>query len=131
MRMVASATGSAGVVGSMARSGRGTLAQIARQPYAREDLAALGQVPVAERGAGHAPVSCPRAAAKHAVALAEEYLRVLAVGVRDEAGVAAEAALRPLPHAPHLLEPRAPAGLARAERRGLLPLCLRRQARTL
>src|SRR5205807_2879860 len=62
-------------------------------------------------------------------ALSEEDFGVLPVGVCDEAGVAAEAALRPFPHATHLREPRSGAGVARAERRGLLPLGLRRQAR--
>ena len=48
-------------------------------------------------------VGRPRAAAQHAVILAEEDLRVLAIGVRDEARVAVEATARPLPGAPERL----------------------------
>ena len=55
-----------------------------------EDLAALGEVPVAEGPTRDARVGGPRAPAEHTVGIAEEHLRVLAVGV-GEKPVAAEA----------------------------------------
>src|ERR1700683_1788551 len=70
------------------------------QAHAREDLPSLGQVPVANRACGHARVRSPRAAPQHPVILAEEHLRVLAIGICDEAGIAAEARGGPLPHLP-------------------------------
>ena len=66
----------------------GSISSVPRQAHAGEDLPALGQVPVAEREARDAGMRRPRAAAQHAVVLAEEHLRVLAVGVGAEAGVA-------------------------------------------
>src|SRR3954471_22477586 len=64
---------------------------------AGEDLAPLGQVPVAERVPRHARARRPRAAAQHLVAGPEEGLGVLAIGVGAEARVAAEGAGGPLP----------------------------------
>ena len=76
------------IVGSGDR--RAAISVVSGEPHAGEDLPALGQVPVAERRGGDARVRGPRAAAQHAVALAEEHLGVLAVRVRDEAGIAGE-----------------------------------------
>src|SRR3954465_14908652 len=70
---------------------------VPRAAEAGEDLAALGEVPVAEGHARHPPARGPRAAPQDLVGGAEEDLRVLAVGVGRETGVAAEVARRPLP----------------------------------
>src|SRR6202020_2760041 len=96
---------------------------LSRQPHAREDLAALRVVPVAKRRARDAPVSGPRPAAQNQVIPAEEDLGVLAIGIRDEPRIAAEATARPLPH------------LARSRQlvrgRRPLPLRLRRESRAM
>src|SRR5436305_158585 len=91
--------------------------EVARQSHAREDLSALGQVPVAERHARHAGGGRPRAAAQHAVGVTEEDLRVLAVGVRAKARISPEVAGRPLPYlADRAQRARpAPAAVARGE----------------
>src|SRR5947209_17397106 len=64
---------------------------------AGEDLAADGQVPVAEGGPSRHRVGGPRAAAQHLVPCPEEHLRVLAVGEGDEPGVGLEVGRGPLP----------------------------------
>ena len=64
---------------------------------AREDLAADGQVPVAEAGSDHVAARRPRPAAQDLVLVAEEDLRVLGVGEGLEAGVGGEVGARPLP----------------------------------
>src|SRR5262245_59155799 len=85
---------------SAARSPSG----VACTAEAGEDLAALWQVPVAERVASDQWLRGPRPAAQDLVALAEVNLRVLRVRERDEAGVGPEVARRPLPHvAQHLV----------------------------
>ena len=103
---------------------------VPRQAHAGEDLPALGQVPVAEGQARDAGMRRPRAAAQHAVVLAEEHLGVLAVGVGAEAGVAVERAARPLPHRDR--SPPSPWSrrvLAPVQARRPLPLGLGGQAR--
>src|SRR3954471_14523403 len=82
----------------------GCISRLRGESHAGVDLPALGEVPVAERGRRDAGVRRPRAAAQDAVALAEEDLGVLAVGVREEAGIAAERRGRPLPHLPDAVE---------------------------
>src|SRR5205823_2116553 len=67
------------------------------------DLAADGEVPVAERAAGHVRAGRPGRATQHLVLAAEPGLRVIVVGVALEARVAAEVAARPLPHVAHEL----------------------------
>src|SRR4051794_35976586 len=81
---------------------------IASKPHPAEDLPPLGQVPVAERPRRDGRRRRPRPAAQHLVALAEEDFRVLAVGVRLEARVAAELARRPLPDGPDSVKSLAP-----------------------
>ena len=69
---------------------------------------------------GDARTRRPRAAAQHPVAAAEEHLGVLAVGVGDEPGIAAEAAAGPLPDvADHAQAParRGAGGIARRRAR--------------
>src|SRR5262249_34235096 len=78
--------------------------RVLRDAEAGEDLAPLGEVPVAEAAADRHLPRRPRAAPQHAVALAEVHLRVGAVRERLEAGVRTEPARRPLPHvAEHLV----------------------------
>src|SRR5439155_24745878 len=61
------------------------------------DLAALRVVPVPEGRRGDGRPGGPRAAPEHLVAVAEEDLRVLAIGEGAEARIGAEVARRPLP----------------------------------
>src|SRR4051794_11710134 len=96
------------------------------ESYATEDLAALGQVPVAERRGGDHGVGRPGAAAQNAVALLEEDLGVLPVGVGAEAGVAGEMRGGPLPDGAGALECGAAVFLGRGRRP--LPLELGGQA---
>src|SRR5438477_13146827 len=81
-------------------------------PEAGEDLAADGEVPVAERGAGDERRRRPRSAAEDLVLGPIEHLGILLVGERDETGIGDEVGGRPLPHvAQHLLDA-VPAGAA-------------------
>src|SRR5262245_60199661 len=86
------------------------LTSILCQSDSGEDLPALRQIPVAERRRRHARTGGPRAPAQRLVAVAEEDLRVLPVGMGLEAGVAAEVARGPLPyvaeHAQHAVRRR-------------------------
>src|SRR5512147_1755119 len=71
---------------------------------AREDLAALRQVPVAERVPRDERLRRPRAAAQHLVPAAEVDRRVLGIGECLEARIRLEVALGPFPYAAeHLL----------------------------
>src|SRR5581483_9530440 len=77
---------------------------VARTAEAGEDLAALGQIPVAERTARDDGLRRPRAAAQHLVAAPEVHRRVLRVGERLESRIGSEVARGPLPHvAQHLM----------------------------
>src|ERR1700689_4019503 len=62
------------VKGEARGTGRPRGSHVPRQTQAGEDLAAHGQVPVAERHGGHARVARPRAATQHAIVGAEEDL---------------------------------------------------------
>src|SRR5262245_31348505 len=66
---------------------------------AGEDLAALGQVPVAEGVPRDERLRRPRAAAEHLVAAAEVDRRILRIRKHLEPGIRRELARRPLPHA--------------------------------
>src|SRR5581483_10851280 len=77
---------------------------VARTAEAGEDLAALGQIPVAERTARDDGLRRPRAAAQHLVAAPEVHRRVLRVWERLESRIGSEVARGPLPHvAQHLM----------------------------
>src|SRR4051794_14758615 len=109
--------------GGAARSGTDT-SPVRGEPHAGEDLPALGEVPVAEARRGDARVRRPRPPAQDAVAVPEEDLGVLAVGVRGEAGVAGERRGRPLPDLPGALEDACRAAVLPGPGRRLLPLGL-------
>ncbi len=79
---------------------------LARAAEAGEDLAADGEVPVAERGAHGRGVRRPGAAAQDLVVGTEEHLGVLAVREGTEPGVGEEVGRGPLPHsAQHPVHP--------------------------
>src|SRR5688572_20305179 len=126
----------------------GSRVPIPGTPYTGEDLAPVGEVPVAKRRADDVSPRRPGAAAQDPVLVSEEDLRVLGVRERVEARIGLERGRGPLPHvAEHLNGAAAGSGIGirpggraaegelvevgalavGAGRRGL-PLELRRQA---
>src|SRR5262249_46592369 len=65
---------------------------------AGEYLAALWQVPIAERVPGDQRLRGPRSTAQHLEAPAVEKLGIFRIGERDEAWIGLEIARRPFPH---------------------------------
>src|SRR5262245_50758253 len=65
---------------------------------AGEYLAALWQVPLAQRAAGDQRLRGRRSTAEHLEAAADEQLRLLRIGERDEARIWLKVARRPFPH---------------------------------
>src|SRR2546421_11763480 len=97
---VVSMVDSVGSVGGLTKDGLVSdhvFLGIERATEPSEDLAPLGEVPVAKARTDHIAAGRPGAAADHLAAVAEEDLGVFGVGERLEAGIGDELRARPLP----------------------------------